>query len=64
MFRPLFRAIITSQDELFEEIIQFNLLKFIYSFIYSKTTTCFGPYSEPSLGQKMNYLRKLYSLIY
>jgi len=36
----------------------------LYLFIYSKVTTCFGPYSGPSSGHKMNSLRKLYSVIY
>jgi len=31
-----------------------NLVKVLY-FIYSKVTTCFGPYSAPSLGHKMNF---------
>jgi len=31
-------------------------------FIYFKVTTCFGPYSGPSSGHKLN-LRKLYSVI-
>ena len=33
-------------------------------FIYSEVTTCFGPYCGPSSGHKMNYLRKLYNVIY
>ena len=36
----------------------------LYSFIYSKVTTCCGPYPGPSSGHKMNSLRKLYSVIY
>ena len=36
----------------------------LYLFIYSKMTKCFGPYSGPLLGHKLNSLRKLYSVIY
>ena len=33
-------------------------------FIYFKVTTCFGPYSWPSSGHKMNSLRELHNVIY
>ena len=44
--------------------IKTQLVLVLYLFIYSKVTTCFGPYSGPSSGQKMNSLRKLCSVIY
>ena len=41
-----------------------QLVLVLYLFVYSKVTTCFGPYSGPSSGHKMNSLRKLHSVIY
>ena len=32
---------------------------FIYLFIYSNVMTCFGPYSRPPLGHKMNSFEEI-----
>ena len=44
--------------------VKTQLVLVLFLFIYSKVTTCFGPYSGPPSGRKMNSLRKLYSVIY